>query len=275
MRKWALVRNRISDIENLLRDRLAGWLLIILSILLIIFTIVTLSLAATYISTVSNLEPFWFLKEITDLFISIIFPNLNLTNIDEYVQVLSLILNALIVIITLLFAFLPIFTIHQFRTSQNKTRNIKSYLITEIGKQDLHVMYDNFQGAEEVTVHSGDFSWVSTDQELQRELLRLAKENKLTLISYRTRDEVMSSFGDHQEIFNLLTRCFHFESQSHIKCSLVKRHGGSKVFLYRCDIYENGHSSKRVFELIDSNETRYLLEVLDHLIHPPSVGNQI
>lgn len=161
---------------------------------------------------------------------------------------------------------MPIFAIFQFRNAQKKARNIRSYRITNDGEEDLKLMYQNFRGAEEVTVHSGDYSWISTNEDLREVMLLLAGENKLTLISYKSDKEVQQ--GLHNlEIYQKLQPCLRYNPGVRIKCSLVKRPGDINVFLYRCETTEEGKNTNRIFELIDRYETRYLLSVLDKLMH--------
>ena len=115
-------------------------------------------------------------------------------------------------------------------------------------------------------VYSGDFSWLAADTMMINIIKRLASESKLHLVSYKEMDKVRKGVNN-EELFTTILNCLTFDSKKKFKCSFIRRRGTS-VFLYRYDTIINGTYLGQVYELVDTNITRYLLDILDNLMYP-------
>ena len=247
-------------------DTTLGWVVIITGIMLILITIVTISLSATYVALVSNLTPSPFHKNIADLVLRFLLPLDLSTTTEVYISSLSFILNSLFVIITLFFSIVPLLSIYKYRHDINKKQNIRTHIIHQVGVDDLNLLKKYYQGAEDVIVYSGDFSWLAADTMMINIIKRLASESKLHLVSYKEMDKVRKGVNN-EELFTTILNCLTFDSKKKFKCSFIRRRGTS-VFLYRYDTIINGTYLGQVYELVDTNITRYLLDILDNLMYP-------
>lgn len=246
-------------------DYISGWLLSITILLLIFLLILTVSLAITFISLDSGIIPLPIYKMISDTFIVLLIPSIPLDDKETYIKSLSLILNVFIIILPLFLAMLPIISVFKYRRDVRKSKYIKSNRILRDGVDDIEIMYKNFLGAEEVIVHSGDFDWIGKNKKLSELFVNLAKNGKLKLRSYKTKEQVETAIND-DTIISKLSDCFIYECEDRLKCSFIKRRSLNQ-FLYKYETYEDGERSSFVFELIDSDQTRYLLEILENFIN--------
>lgn len=97
---------------------------------------------------------------------------------------------------------------------------------------DLKVMLEYYKVADKVIVHSGGFSWLPKNEELRTLILKLSKEKKISLVSYKAEEDVKSQVAQ-KDLFDELKEHFIFNSgKTGAKCSLVKIRSES-VFLYK------------------------------------------
>ena len=234
-------------------------LLFLCLILLIASTVVLLSLASAQVSGQAGIQPLRPARAISDAFIRIIIGDVPG---QQYATALASLLNVFIAIVSIMFAVVfPVWAIYKQTTS----KSLRIYRIFEDGVDDLKVMLKYYRGAENVTVFSGDFDWVSKNPEVRKEISRLSREGKISLISYKSDQEVQTAFGD-DDFFQELRSCFQFNSGREAKCSYVK-HTGTSVFLYKFKKRDGGEMRPTVGAIHDSEDTRYLLQVLENLCH--------
>ena len=102
-------------------------------------------------------------------------------------------------------------------------------------------MLKRYRGADKLTIFCGAFDWLGKNAEMRAEIEKLANENKLKLISFRSEEQVKGKFTEegYQELFDTLIKAlktnFRFNSGlTDIKCSVIRFFGGAKTrFLFR------------------------------------------
>lgn len=253
-----------SQFVEVFDSKLAGLALTFFSLMLIILFVIAVSLTGTYIALNSNLTPSPIYKLISDTFIRAFFTSFPEEGTERYISSLSLLLNVVIIVVTLVFAVTPLIGVIKYRSEQRKREFITSHRIYHNGTDDINIMFKHFKDAEEVIIRSGDFSWLGENSEMCAYFQQLAKQKKLHLISYKNEGDVRAGL-DNDDLFNLFSSCFVFGHHDRVKCSYVKRRG-SNIFLYKYTNYESGEYRHYILELTQKNETNYLLEVLGDLM---------
>jgi len=182
--------------------------------------------------------------------------------VDEYKKILSALVGSIAVSVTLWFAIVTVVNHTHTKSILRRQALIETRPVYTDGVEDLNYMHEYFQNASSVTVFSGDFSWLGVHQELQKEVKRLALEEKIHLISSKPMRLVKQAIGD-DNIFNSLKGSFKFDSGIDLKCSLVHNNSNS-AFLYKVDrSYEKG--SKSVCIINGHGDANYLLGTLQKL----------
>lgn len=128
---------------------------------------------------------------------------------------------------------------------------------------DLKIMRDELNNASDVTIYSGDFSFIATYPPLQDTLRQLADRGNLTLISYKPEIAVRGAAATtaHIHILDELQKRgrLHFDSPDDAKYSVVTR-PGTKSLLFR---FEDGDGSSYVGVIAaNSNVSRALLDTV-------------
>jgi hypothetical protein len=181
---------------------------------------------------------------------------------DKYEQILSTLVGSITVSVTLWFAVVTFVNHRQSQSALRRQALIETRPVFTDGVEDLNYMHEYFENASSVTVFSGDFSWLSVHPKLQKEVKRLALEEKIRLISSKPKRLVQQAIGD-DVIFNSLEASFKFDSGVDLKCSIVHNNSNS-AFLYKVDrSYEKG--TKSVCIINGHGDANYLLGTLQKL----------
>ncbi len=108
------------------------------------------------------------------------------------------------------------------------------------GDDDLLQMLKRYRGADHLTIFSGGFDWLGNKKEMKKEIVKLARDGKLRLVSFRTENQVRDRFKEegYEELFDELLgnlkEDFRFESGlEEIKCSVIRVFGTEYRFLFR------------------------------------------
>lgn len=249
---WIKLNQFASNLSNFF-ILIGIFLLFIIIGILIIFTLTQISIIffqtpllkphADYILRIFRIDP-TFLSEI------------------QYVALLSSAVNAMAVIVTLSLAVISGLDYRKYKSDLKRQSIVKKKPVYIDCVDDLDIMLEYYKQAQKVTVFAGDFSWLTRNNDLKNEIVRLANDNKISLISYKSRQTVKNHIDD-VTIFDLLEPRFRFDSNKIIRCSLVEK-GGSKVFLYKSD--------QRIIEgeinvciVYGKDEGQYLLEIIEQL----------
>ncbi len=122
------------------------------------------------------------------------------------------------------------------RSHEIKKEKLKEFFpvstvpITTVGVEDIATMTSYYKDADFVTVFSGDFSWLAKEDDISREVDRLANDRKIQFHSSRNRTEVAAAMG--QAKLNQYLPLFRFSSPAGFKASLVQMQGGAQYLLY-------------------------------------------
>lgn len=185
---------------------------------------------------------------------------------DEYRKLLSALIGTVAVLVTLWFALLTYLKHKHTQTLLRRNALIQNMPVLTDGVDDLNYMYKYFRQASSVTVFAGDFSWIKDHDDLYSEVTRLANEEKISLVSSKSRRLVKSAIDD-DILFNKLNKHFTYESGYNLKCSLVQNNTGS-AFLYKVDNKSWGSGGKSVCIIHDKGDAAYLLESICKLCNP-------
>jgi len=247
----------IARVLSAIGEKLADWIVIFATTFAILLAAITFCAMLTHISWQAGIQPISLFKSVSDTVLNIFSVDVKNLSPDEYFSILSTFLYVSIFLVTLLFIFLPWVVGFKNRWQARRKQTPKVLPVHVDGVDDIAIMYKYFHFAEEVTVYSGDFSWIMESQEMQCLIVALAKRNKLRFISYKTEDEVKRALND-ASVFDSLRPSFVFGSGKRIKCSIVS-YTGEKVFLYKL----RTHDQKiHMCILTADKNTRYLLEAL-------------
>lgn len=204
-------------------------------------------------------------KQVPDYIFSYVGVDVGSLDSAKYVSLLSSSIGVVAVAVTLWFSFVT--TIKYFNNIQEAKKHsiIGKAPVYEDGVDDLKVMLKYYKVANEVTVYSGDFSWVTKDEKLKIEVVRLASEQKISMISYKDESNVKAALND-SILFESLKDCFIFNSSVNKKCSLV-RINNKAVFLYKVNNKVIG-GKNNVCILYGRGDGEYLVESISSLCKP-------
>jgi hypothetical protein len=240
-------------------DKLSG-IIILLSMLMMFFTtyiLVTFTFTQVALSVGSSTS----FKKQTDFFLSLINIETNNLNPTQYTALLAAVIGAVAVLVTLWFSVASLISYLKHRNELSKKALIQKEMVYTDGEEDLKVMLRYYKNANSVIVFSGDFSWISKNNELLRVIQRLSSESKISFVSYKSANVVESAIGS--TLYNEFHQRFRFDQDTQLKCSLVKINH-SKVFIYKVDREVEG-GDKNVCIIPGKDDARYLLETLESL----------
>ncbi|MBW8038384.1 MAG: hypothetical protein FVQ85_00095 [Planctomycetes bacterium] len=108
------------------------------------------------------------------------------------------------------------------------------------GDDDLLQMLKRYRGADHLTIFSGGFDWLGNKEKMKKEIVKLARDGKLRLVSFRSEEHVKNKFTEKSyqqffdELLGYLKEEFRFESGlMEIKCSVIRVFGTEYRFLFR------------------------------------------
>jgi hypothetical protein len=168
----------------------------------------------------------------------------------------------------------------QYKRKFREEQGIESFKVKTPGQDDLEKMLEYYKEAEKLTVFCGSFDWIGKNETMKNKMLALAKENKLTLVSYKSEQDVQSAFNEvrQEDLFNQLKHCFKFESGlPEVKCSMIKRIGAEQRFLFRQSSNQNPFNACVLSSTNQSRELLYILSKVTDAAHwgkPPSNAGQ-
>jgi GTPase SAR1 family protein len=255
---------RLSLALSSLVDRIASFALILLVLLVFTATFVTLGAAWVYLALLADQpRPQW-IEQVIFFFIPW-FVSPQSQDAPTYAASLNFILTALFAVLSFLFAVWPVLGIVKYRRDLKNRSPIRSFRVIRTGVDDINIMSKYYQNADEVVVYAGDFSWIKSNESLKNIITELANQNKIRLISYKTRSVVENSINDPQ-LFSTLSKQFVFESKKNIKCSYIKRQN-TNFFLYRAEelSISSMEPNYKVFVLRETENVPYLLDILREL----------
>lgn len=169
---------------------------------------------------------------------------------------------------------------NQYKRKFREEQGIESFKVETPGQDDLEKMLEYYKEAEKLTVFCGSFDWIGKNETMKNKMLALAKENKLTLVSYKSEQQVQIAFREvnQEELFNQLKHRFKFESGlPEVKCSMIIRIGAEQRFLFRQSSNENPFNACVLSSTNQSRELLYILSKVTDAAHwgkPPSKANQ-
>lgn len=189
------------------------------------------------------------------------------------------IISDAIFLFAFIFAMIPI-----IQASRNTTRmladirkehGIEYTPITEEGKDDLDWMAKHYERADRITIFAGSFDWLGTNSRLKALILKLAQQDKLKLVSYRSEDKVLAAFtaNDQEDLFQQLRLCFRFESElTDVVCTMVHKSPTENEFLFksRSETIDHPFNASVISDTYRSGE---LLHILSQLSSPNKWGN--
>lgn len=213
-------------------ESLANVLIITSIVVVILLVISTLGLVTTQITLQTDQQPPALWANATDFTFKILGIDPS-DNRNAHLEAISIVLNAGIYLISLFLAILPVVTYMRYRTKIKNERSIRTWKVKR-GEGDIEEMLKAYRGASNVTVFSGDFSWLSrsnpSKERLLEEICNLAEVNKIDLISHKSESTVQQKVGNG--IYNELCDSFLFAEDLNLKCSLVEYDEYNSKFLY-------------------------------------------
>jgi hypothetical protein len=170
---------------------------------------------------------------------------------------------------TVLSVIVPII---QIRARERLLERSKSLSIRDLMPgEDLEMLTAAYNGAERIVVFSGDFSFLRVSASLRRSFELLSRENKITLVSSKSEEEVAAQLRDLEStsaLFDSLKAANHilFDNGIDIKCSLIENRKRTQ-FLYKYPTGEIKGPEYRMCTLRHTDESFYLLEALKVLVN--------
>lgn len=245
-------------------DSLSNFAIAISLIGLFVFTFYFVSVTATYVAVTSGGEPNPLFKTITDYPFQLI--NLNAADLDgrKYSSVIGILLNTSIMLITTWYAIIPLFTYLKYRSNLKRASSFQLHEVLNDGVDDINVMNKYFNGAETITIYSGDFSFLKLNAKMREICIHLANNHRLKLVTYKSEGEINNSLGIETLGIFKSNDAIAFDSKKRIKCSYV-RYRSSSVFLYKYDFHGNNGRETFVCALRETRDSRYLLDTLNAL----------
>ena len=146
---------------------------------------------------------------------------------------------------------------------------LKHVVVSDLDKTDMKQMAKFMKKAEDVTIYSGDFSYIYDHMPLYKILIDLAKRGNLTFISYKNKETVTSGSetkrGTKDCIINELIKAdkMFFDMPGKAKFTLINR-GGEEVFLYKHT--EKGDDYVTVFQAANGM-SKQLVETIKTLVN--------
>ena len=153
--------------------------------------------------------------------------------------------------------------LHGFRVHEVKRK----------GNDDLRTMLKYFRNARKLTIFGGKFDWIEENSELKDLILRLAGDDGLELISYRTREAVEDKFAsdDNTSLYEQLEDKFSFDSGlPEFKFTLIERQANEVEFLFMSP--SNSTHPFNASVLASQPDSVQLLQILKALIETRQWG---
>ena len=247
-------------------DFMSALAIVVLFLGLGFFTFLLISLSACQIASLSSQAPPAVFQRFAQAFVLVLGVDIRSIPAAQAGSLFAPLQNAILVIVSTWFALLPVLVLAKWRMRARRREVVRAMPVRDGNGDDLEIMRRYYKGAEEIIVFSGDFSWITESDPLQAEIRRLAKSEKIKLISYKTAAQVESAMGN-PPLFGELKACFAFQSPARVKCSLVSYTGG-RVFLYRLSQPGVEGGEPKVCVLREAENTRPLLEALRVLCQP-------
>jgi len=219
---------------------------------------------ATYVAITSGQQPAQFFKKVTDYAFLLFRVETNELDAAKYSSIVTIVLNTSIMLITTWFAIVPLFTYWRFRSNLRKSSSFQVYPIFNDGVDDIAVMNKYFDGADTLTIYSGDFSFLPMNEQMKALCLTLANKGRLKLVSYKPEHEISKSL--EESFFNYLKskNAIVSGSDKRIKCSYIS-YRSSSIFLYKYDFHGNNGREIYVCAVKETRDSRYLLDTLNAL----------
>jgi len=239
---WGLLKKAFAFMWAWMFRRVVSHINWIFLVLLALLATSSICLVVTHIFLEFKVTPWWILEWI---------PNLVLRFFGTDAATLSkggsyaVIIADMIAICAFAFAVLPwiqgvVYKIRVKREIQDKF-GFEFIPVKQPGKDDLVEMLKRYKGADYLTIFCGGFDWLGENSEMREEIVRLANDQKLMLVSFRPEEHVRTKFEEtgRLDLFNTLKTAlqenFRFNSGlDDIKCSVIRFFGGAKLrFLFR------------------------------------------
>lgn len=228
----------------------------------ILLSIIACSLAAVHLALTAGGEPNALVDSISRRALNAI--GVYSHSRDEYARQVNSALSTLLVVVTLILAVQPVLISFLNHRKLRLDQPVREFRVFETGIDDIKVMETYYRDADEITIFSGDFDWLTTNAHLREMLLK--KNDRLKLVSYRSREEVRQALG---ELFGSFT--FVFQCPIKINCSLVE-YPGHKVFLYKSILQEGDKPYNIICAVRGQGNSIYLLEALALLCRHTAAG---
>lgn len=155
---------------------------------------------------------------------------------------------------------------HSYR--RDERRSIRTRTLNYRG-HDLDMMDRAYEGADNLVVFSGDFSFLREHNDLCAKIANLAKARKIMMISSKVREDVYSQLASEAHTKALLEQAeaqevIRYDVPLEIKFSLIS-HRGRKQILYKYRAPGFGEDEMMCI-LTETEQSRYLVDVLDKIV---------
>lgn len=270
MLEWIHIYNtfkrKVSSVwKGYLRPALgvAYWILL-LTLILWAGTVVTL--VATHMCLIFGKGPLETCRWWPDLIFGLLFGR-TATQLAEhqYSAIVSDMIAAFAFIVTVGTVIQASLYKRRLRQRLQRELGIETSPITQKGKDDLEWMLQHYRTAEHVTIFAGSFDWLGQNKEMRDQIIKLAKEGNLELVSRRTKAEVDRSLEEDEELYETLSGHFHYESELNgVTCTMMKALGTPSKFLYRSSTTEPGKAFNACV-FTNTEQSQELLHILSQL----------
>jgi len=247
-----------------------------LCLLLIAWAWIIISLVVTHISLVLNKTPPSLFIFIPDMIFGWFGTNIaSLKANAQYAPIISDMIAAFAFVVTA-YAVVKAQT-YKIRLQRERQKvkkeigtrmGIQSFPIGKKGVDDIEWLITHYkEEVDYITIFAGGFSWLVINEKMRSRILELAKDNKLRLISNKSRHDVIEAFKRKrsESIFNELKDCFKFDSGlEKVVCTVIKKSPTEWKLLYRSRLDELDHDFNACV-LSDKDSTRELLYIISNL----------
>ncbi len=241
----------------------AYWLLLLVLILWA-FTVVTL--VATHICLIFSKGPLETWRWWPDLIFGLLFGSAaTQLEVNQYSALVSDMIAAFAFVVTVGTVVQAGLYKRNLRRKLQQELGIEASPITQKGKDDLEWMLQHYRTAEHVTIFAGSFDWLSQNKEIKNQIIKLAKEGNLELVSRRTKAVVDRSLAGDADLSQALSGHFRYESKlDGVTCTMMKALGTPSKFLYRSSTTEHGKAFNACV-FTNTEQSKELLHILYEL----------
>ncbi len=185
---------------------------------------------------------------------------------DRYERQMTIIKDSAIFLVTIFTLVLTFYSARKARKEISESHGIQMIDIVNPG-DEIKILLKHYKGAHKVTVFSGDFSWINENDEMTTIITTLSDHDKLLLISSQKQEVLSKTIGPPLLPQLLSKKQLSFDNHNDLRCSWIKHIRGYTLIYKTGEIdAEGGLQHEKLCVVIEKEDTKYLLDVMNSLI---------